>query len=72
MNVSWINGVFETQDWTAEINTHFGYVSIDNANGDTLYLQGDEAYKAMEEIVNIWEKQNCSIIQAIEIWGTNL
>ena len=66
LDTSWIAGKHSN----GEINTTYGYVSIPKfwSDGSDLYLQGDEAEEAIQEIHQIWLSNNCTQQEAINVY----
>lgn len=58
---SWLHGKHSEG---IEINTRLPYVAINN-----YFVQGDEAENTINEINEIYNKQDCSVLEAINIWS---
>lgn len=66
---SWLNGKYPF----GEINTSFPYVSIINffQNGEDMFLQGEEAQAAIDEINAIYNASDCTVEEAVQTWMLN-
>ena len=63
LDISWIAGKYDQ----GEINSAYGYVAL----GD-YFSQGEEAYRDMETIRDIWEAEGCDQQEAVNLFLMNL
>ena len=61
---SWLNGKLSEN---IEINTSLPYVAIYD-----YFVQGDEADNIINEINYIYNTQDCTPLEAVEKWATNM
>lgn len=61
---SWLHGVYP--EINAEINTKLPYLSIDD-----FFCQGEDADNIINEIHQIWLKDECTQTEAISKWANS-
>jgi hypothetical protein len=62
LSATWLNGKYP--EIQAEINTSIGYVAIGE-----FFAQGDEAEAVIAEINEIYNTQDVTVPEAIQIWS---
>jgi hypothetical protein len=61
LNITWLHGRFEC----GEINTSLGTVEV---YSEDFFVQGDDAYRIIEEIRGIWLRSDVCVEQAFSSW----
>lgn len=67
-DASWIDGKYDFDDMTVEVNTKYSYVAIDSKSGDSereYFFQGDEADDIISQISKYWSQGNCKQDEAV-------